>query len=117
MSGFAVFQLSDDTVFTDVFSLSSNNIANAKQIKHVTDILTIGKRISKSDYHKYQYVAECDSWGEPVVSNLEYDKNYFAIKIDKNRAGNKDKVMLFEINLDYNTWVNIGYLIKREKEK
>ena len=25
--------------------------------------------------------------------------------------------MLFEINLDYNTWVNIGYLIKREKEK
>ena len=69
MSGFAVFQLSDDTVFTDVFSLSSNNIANAKQIKHVTDILTIGKRISKSDYHKYQYVAECDSWGETVVSN------------------------------------------------
>ena len=48
MSGFAVFQLSDDTVFTDIFSLSSNNIANAKQIKHVADILNIGKKLSKN---------------------------------------------------------------------
>lgn len=117
MSGFAVYQLSDDTVFTDVFSLSSNNIANAKQIKHVTDILTIGKRIDKSDYHKYQYVAEVDAWGEPVVLNLDYKKDYLAVKIDKNRAGGKDKMILFEINLDFNTWVNIGYLIKREKER
>lgn len=116
MSGFAVYQLADDTVFTDVFSLSSNNIANAKQIKHVVDILTIGKVIDKSEYHKYQYVEECDSWGEPVVSNLDYSKQYVAIKVDKNRAGSKDKIFLFEVNLDYNTWVCVGYLIKAKKE-
>ena len=51
MSGYAVFQLSDDTVFTDIFSLSSNNIANAKQIKHVADILNIGKKLL---HFKYQ---------------------------------------------------------------
>ena len=49
MSGYAVFQLSDDTVFTDIFSLSSNNIANAKQIKHVADILNIGKKLNKEE--------------------------------------------------------------------
>lgn len=114
--GFAVFQLTDDTVYTDIFELSSNNISSSKGIKHVVDHLTIGKRLDKSIYHKYQYISENDSWGEPVASELDLSKQYFAIKIDKNRSGSKDKIMLFEINLDYNTWVNIGYLIKKTKE-
>lgn len=115
MSGFAVFQLSDDTVYTDVFSLSSNNIANAKQIKHVADILNIGKKLSKDEYHKYQVVLGCDSWGEIVTEDLDLSKQYFCIKPDKNRAGSKDKIMVFEIDLNFNTWVNIGYLIKKAK--
>jgi hypothetical protein len=116
MSGFAVFQLTDDTVYTDVFSLSSNNIANAKQIKHIADILTLGKRLDKEEYHKYQMM-RCDDWGKPTAENLSLDKNYFCIKVDKNRAGDKDKIMLFEIDLNYNTWKNIGYLIKRQTDK
>ena len=115
MSGYAVFQLSDDTVFTDIFSLSSNNIANAKQIKHVADILNIGKKLSKDEYHKYQMVAENDNWGEPVTEDLDLKKQYFCIKPDKNRAGSKDKIMLFEIDLNFNTWKNIGYIIKKPK--
>lgn len=116
MSGFLVFQLTDDTVFTDVFSLSSNNIAGAKGMKHVTDALTLGKRISKDDYHKYQIVIEDEIWGEPVIEELDYTKQYFAIKADKNRAGDKDKIMAFEIELNYNIWYNIGYLIKKPKK-
>lgn len=115
MSGYAVFQLSDDTVFTDVFSLSSNNIANAKQIKHIADILNLGKKLTKEEYHKYQVVLEVDSWGEPIVEDLDLKKQYFCIKVDKNRAGSKDKVMLFEIDLNLNVWKNIGYIIKRPK--
>ena len=115
MSGYAVFQLSDDTVFTDIFSLSSNNIANAKQIKHVADILNIGKKLNKEEYHKYQVVLECDSWGEPVTEDLDLSKQYFCIKPDKNRAGSKDKIMLFEIDLNLNIWRNIGYIIKKPK--
>lgn len=111
---FAVFQLTDDSVFTDVFQLSSNNIANAKQIKHVADALMLGKRIDKDEYYKYQYLA-LDDWGEPHEHDLDKNKVYFAIKVDKNRGGNKDIIPLFEINLDYNTWDEIGYLIKKNK--
>lgn len=115
MSGYAVFQLSDDTVFTDIFSLSSNNIANAKQIKHVADILNIGKKLEREEYYKYQQVDENDSWGEVTEEDLDLSKEYFCIKIDKNRAGGKDKIMLFEIDLNYNIWNNIGYIIKKKK--
>ena len=113
---FAVFQLTDDTVFTDVFQLSSNNIANAKQIKHIADILMLGKRIDKEEYYKYQYISPTD-WGEATPHDLDYNKQYFALKIDKNRGGNKQKMPLFEIDLDYNTWVEIGHLIKKKKNK
>lgn len=109
----SVFQLVDETVFTDVFSLSSNNIANAKQMKHVVDILMIGKAIKKEDYNKYQYISYDDEWGEPVPMDLDYKKEYFAIVVDKNRGGNKKYIPLFEINLDYNIWYEVGYLIKR----
>ena len=108
----AVFQLTDDTVFDDIFKLSSNNIANCKNIKHVADILMLGKRIYPSEYHKYQYIS-LDDWGEPYANDLSYDKTYFAIKVDKNRGGNKDYIPLFEINLDYNVWNEVGYLIKK----
>lgn len=115
MSGFIVFQLTDDTVFTDIFSLSSNNIAGAKGMKHVTDALTLGKKIPKEEYHKYQIVIEDDTWGEPCTEDLDYNKQYFAIKADKNRDGDKDKIMAFVIDLNYNIWDNIGYLIKKPK--
>ena len=114
MSGYAVFQLTDDTVFTDIFSLSSNNISNAKQIKHVADILNLGKRLKKEDYHKYQMVIENDNWGEPTGDDLDLKKQYFAIKPDKNRAGDKDKVLLFEIDLNLNIWKNVGYIIRKK---
>lgn len=110
----SVFQLVDETVFTDVFSLSSNNIANAKQMKHVVDALMIGKAIHKDDYHKYQYIATED-WGEPIPTDLDVDKEYFAIVIDKNRGGNKKYIPLFEINLDYNIWNEVGYLVKKKR--
>ena len=58
----SVFQLTDETVFTDIFQLSSNNIANAKQIKHIADHLMLGKALRKEDYHKYQYMS-LDDWG------------------------------------------------------
>lgn len=109
----SVFQLTDESVFTDVFQLSSNNIANAKQMKHVADALMLGKRIDKEDYHKYQYVSTTD-WGEKTTHDLQQNKRYFAIRVDKNRGGNKDFLPLFEINLDYNLWVEVGYLIKKK---
>lgn len=112
----AVFQLTDDTVFTDVFAMSSNNIANSKGIKHVADALQLGKKIDKDDYYKYQYISSAKDWGEQIPQKLDENKTYFAIKVDKNRGGNKP-VVLFEINLDYNTWIEVGTLIKSKASK
>ena len=111
----SVFQLTDESVFTDIFQLSSNNIANAKQMKHVADALMLGKRIDREDYKKYQYMPTTDYFGEPIAQDLDPDKRYFAIKIDKNRGGNKDFIPVFEINLDYNLWNEVGYLLKKQK--
>ncbi len=118
MFGMAVFQLTDDTVFTDIFQLSSMNISTSKGIKHVCDILTLGKKLVKEEYYKYQYIPFeiNEQWGEQVPENLDLSNDYLAVKIDKNRAGNKDKIILFEINLDLNTWNNVGYLVKKKKE-
>lgn len=109
----AVFQLTDETSYTDIFQLSSMNIANAKQIKHVADILMLGKRLNVDEYHKYKYI-DIHDWGEFHPHDLDKNKTYFAIKIDKNRGGNKNKIILFEINLDLNTWIEVGYLIRKK---
>ena len=113
MFGICTFQLTDATVFDSVFDLSSNNIGAAKGIKHPVDLLTLGKRINIDEYHQYQYVSFDDTWGEDVVCDLDPKKKYFSIKIDKNRLGDKDKILLFDYNLDYNIWNHVGYIIKK----
>ena len=109
----AVFQLTDDTVYTDIFQLSSNNIANTKQIKHIADMLVLGKRISKDDYSKYQYVDYNSCWGEPIPQNLDLSKSYLGLKVDKNRGGSKDVIPLLEMDLNLNTWYEVGCLVRK----
>lgn len=113
----ASFQLTDDSLFCDIFDLSSNNISAAKGIKHPADLLVLGKKIAPDEYHKYQYEAYddelSDSWGEPTLQDLHPEKFYFGIKIDKNRLGERNKVLLFQYNLNFNEWRNIGLLHKR----
>jgi hypothetical protein len=108
--------LTDDSVYTDIFSFSSNNIANAKQLKHVLDHLILGKRLVKEEYHKYKVVPnENMCWGEIAEMDLDLNKTYYALKVDKNRSGSKDKIPVLEVDLDKNTWIEIGYLIKADK--
>ena len=111
---FAVYQLTDESVNTDIFQFSSNNIANAKQMKHVCDVLMLGRQIKKEEYKKYQYIGSSD-WGENTRHELDVSKTYFAIVMDKNRGGNKKHILLFEIDLDLNTWLEIGTLVRRER--
>ena len=111
--GMCTFQLTDATVFDSVFDLSSNNIGAAKGIKHPVDLLTLGKRIKPEEYHMYQYTAYDDNWGEEVAHDLDPNKKYFSIRIDKNRLAEKDKILLFDYDLNYNTWDNVGLLVKK----
>jgi hypothetical protein len=112
------FQLTDDSLFCDVFDLSSNNISAAKGIKHPADLLVLGKRINPEEYHKYQYEPYddelMDMWGEATVQDLDPKKFYFGLKIDKNRLSERNRVLLFDYNLNYNTWENVGMLVKKQ---
>lgn len=112
------FQLTDDSLFCDVFDLSSNNISAAKGIKHPADLLILGKKIAPEEYNKYQYEPFDDGfdsfWGEPVLMDLNINKKYFGQKIDKNRLGERNHVLLYEYDLNYNIWNNIGILKKRQ---
>lgn len=79
---YAVFQLTDDSTFCDVFDLTSNNIANAKQVKHIADHLVLNMRLNSEDYGKYEYEPfdKEDDWGGP--RSLDPNKVYYGTKID-----------------------------------
>ena len=109
----ADIQLTDDSIYTNIFDFSSNNIANAKQIKHVLDHLILGKRLDKQEYHKYKIVPNSNAcWGTKSELDLDLHKTYYALKIDKNRSGDKDKIPVVEVDLNKNIWKELGYLIK-----
>lgn len=109
----ADIQLTDDSIYTDILSFSSNNIANAKQLKHVLDHLILGKRLIKEEYHKYKIVPDDNMvWGESSQIDLNLEKTYYALKIDKNRSGDKNKIPVLEVDLDKNIWIEVGHLIK-----
>jgi len=112
--GICTFQLTDATVFDSVFDLSSNNIGAAKGIKHPVDLLTLGKRITPEEYPSLQYLAHDDSWGEEVAYDLDPQKQYFGLRIDKNRLNEKGKILLFSYDLNFNYWDNVGLLIKKK---
>ena len=114
----ADIQLTDDSVYTDIFSFSSNNISNCKQLKHLLDFLVLGKRLNKDEYHKYKIVPNnLSCWGEKTELDLNLSKVYYALKPDKNRKGEKDKIIVIEVDLNKNTWVEVGYLIRSVSSK
>lgn len=112
VGGYANIQLTDDSLFIDVFDFSSNNIANAKQLKHVLDGLWLSRRIPLEDYEHYRYI---DDWEQEMELNKK--KVIYGSKLDKNRAGSKGMVMFYEVDLDLNTWLEIGVGIRKTKSK
>lgn len=106
IGGYATIQLTDETHFVDIFDLTSNNIANAKQLYHVVDHMILEKRLNPKDYSKYRIKNE---WGE---YELQSDKVYYGQKIAKNRGEGKGSVLITEVDLDRNIWNERGFLIK-----
>lgn len=114
----ADIQLTDDSVYTDIFNFSSNNISNCKQLKHLLDFLVLGKRLEKDEYHKYKIIPNDDGcWGSKIELDLELSKVYYALKPDKNRKGEKNKIPVLKVDLNLNTWEEIGYLTRSVKVK
>lgn len=109
----ANIQLTDDAALTDPLDLTSNNIANSKQIKHVLDGLCLFREIEQSSYGKYLYwessndLPQDKTAKEQMTKTLDNATRYYACIVDKNRAGAKPK-LLFSLNLDTNIWKEEG---------
>lgn len=112
MFGYLSIQLTDDTEYCKPDELNSNNIANAKQLKHTVWTMVLFKEISPNDFHKYRYIQHDEKWGKDIECELQVGKRYYAANTDKNRFGCRKKV-IFEVDLDLNTWVEVGELKRK----
>jgi hypothetical protein len=117
LAGVLTFQLSDESENVSIFDFNSTQLASSKQVRHVVDCLTMGRRLKKDEYHLCQYIPfnADDAWGEVVEQDLNERYAYFAIKVDKNRIGRRADIILFQIDLDINEWTCLGYLIKKKQ--
>lgn len=111
MFGYLSIQLTDDANYIKSDELTSSNIANAKQVKHVLHTLFLFKEIPKSDFGRYAVITNND-WGTNTKHNLDATKRYYCCVTDKNRFGPKKK-LLFEVDLDKNIWTEVGELVRQ----
>lgn len=109
---YSSIQLTDDANTIDPESLNSSLIANAKQIKHVLHTLILFKEINKRKLNKYQYLATNSDWGDPSLHDLDENKRYGIAVIDKNRFGDKKK-LVFEFDLNRNVWIEQGEMYSK----
>ena len=107
-------QLTDQVHLTEPLMLTSNNIAEAKSIKHLMDQMLFAKKIEKSHYSKYEIISQDSDWGSNYAIDLDYKYMYYAFIIDKNRKGDK-KAIAFKVDLNTNIWQELGILVKKQK--
>lgn len=105
-------QLNDETNHTQPLEMNSSNIASCKHVKHLLDGLVLFKEINKEDFYKYTYYDLYETWGEPIPMSLDLNKRYYVGVVDKNRSGEKKKI-LFEVDLNQNKWIEVGEVFKK----
>ena len=91
-------------------NLTINDLSESRTVKEVLDTLCLIKQINNKTLKDYEYSLE--EVGEKFYPLKEYkdpDEIYYACVVDKNRAGSKPKVV-FNLNLAYNRWVELGFL-------
>ena len=111
----ATIQLTDDANNISPLKLTSSNIANSKQIKHVLDSLCLFKEIPQDNFDDYRYIENLkDNKDNQIL--LHNNSRYYACVIDKNRAGEK-KNLLFELDLNTNIWEEVGIPLERINKK
>ncbi len=95
---------------TNPINLDINDLAVSRTVKEVLDTLCLMKQIPRDMYDDFQYSEqEVDTKFYNIQKYDEPDERYYACIVDKNRAGAKPK-LLFNLNLAYNRWEELGYL-------
>ena len=95
---------------TNPINLDINDLAVSRTVKEVLDTLCLIKQIPRDTYSEYHYSEnEVDTKFYDIKKYDDPDERYYACVVDKNRAGAKPK-LLFNLNLAYNRWIELGYL-------
>lgn len=95
-------------------NLTINDLAVSKTVKEVLDTLCLIKQIPRDSLFNYKYsLKEVDTKFYDLEKFDDPDVRYYACIVDKNRAGAKPKV-LFRLNLAYNFWEELGYLVLKQ---
>ena len=97
-------------------NLTINDLSESRTVKEVLDTLCLVKQIDNRTLKDYEYsLEEVSDKFYPLKEYKDPDERYYACVVDKNRAGSKPKV-LFNLNLAYNRWVEVGYLRLKEQK-
>lgn len=102
---------------TSPINLTINDLSESRTVKEVLDTLCLIKQINNKTLKDYEYsLEEVDDKFYPLKEYKDPDERYYACVVDKNRAGSKPKVV-FNLNLAYNRWKELGFLkLKDYKE-
>lgn len=96
-------------------NLTINDLSESRTVKEVLDTLCLVKQIDNRTLKDYEYsLEEVSDKFYPLKEYKDPDERYYAFVVDKNRAGSKPKVV-FNLNLAYNRWTELGYLRLKEK--
>lgn len=96
-------------------NLTINDLSESRTVKEVLDTLCLVKQIDNRTLKDYGYsLEEVSDKFYPLKEYKDPDERYYACVVDKNRAGSKPKVV-FNLNLAYNRWTELGYLRLKEK--
>lgn len=93
-----------------------DNIANSRQLYHILDTLLLFIPIPKNEYTDFRYWASSENPNNDNIQKLDTSKKYYACSILKNRIGAKPN-LLFEVNLDLNTWEEVGQIARYKDVK
>ncbi len=110
----STLQLAESTTLP--INLDVNDLAVSRTVKEVLDTLCLIKQIIREDWSKYQYsLQEVDTKFLELEKYTDPDERFYACVVDKNRAGAKPK-LLFNLNLAYNRWNELGYIRLKDGE-
>ena len=97
-------------------NLTINDLSESRTVKEVLDTLCLVKQIDNRTLKDYEYsLEEVSDKFYPLKEYKDPDERYYACVVDKNRAGSKPKIV-FNLNLAYNRWTELGYLRLKEQK-
>ena len=97
--------------------LTSSVLASSKQIKEVANVILLMRKVLPEELDKdnrmymkpYRLTKDfTGKWSKQYLEDLDPNKDYRLIFVDKNREGEDSKVLLYEFNGRSGTFTEVG---------